>query len=203
MFDVCCWKDMDMVVSKDEIKKVCLKYNCMVLKNNEPAEGFEEMVKLKEDLHDIRMRNKIGQGSFNLKKDDFNKIVKKFKDKKKQAYDFLVKGGNKFKEAAFKLCKRMIEKEEFPTSFESTCLHQIYKGKGSKLDLSNSRFIHLKEWLPRTCDALVVGGMRSKILESSSIFQIGGQEGHMSQEHLFSLKSVIALKTRGNHLPTL
>ena len=103
------------------------------------------------------MRNKIGHGSFNLKKDDFDKIVKKFKDKKKQTYDFLVKGESKFKEALFKLYKRMIEKEEFPNSFESTCLHQIYKGKGSKLDLSNSRFIHLKEWLPRTCDALVVG----------------------------------------------
>ena len=36
--------------------------------------------------------------------------------------------------------------------------------------------------------------MKEKVLTSSSKFQIGGQEGHRSQEHLFSLKSVIALK---------
>ena len=36
--------------------------------------------------------------------------------------------------------------------------------------------------------------MKKKILSSSSKFQIGGQENHRSQEHLFSLKSVIALK---------
>ena len=184
----------DIVVSKEEIKRVCLEYNCGVLKNNEPEDNFEEMIKIKEDLHDLRMNNKIGQGAFAVKKEDFDNTVKKFKDKKKATYDFLVKGGTKFKEGVYKLCKRMIENEEFPTSFDSTCLSQIYKGKGSKLNLSNSRFIHLKEWLPRTCDALVVGGMKKTILESSSIFQIGGQEGHRSQEHLFSLKSVMAVK---------
>ena len=38
------------------------------------------------------------------------------------------------------------------------------------LDLSNNRFIHLKKWLPRTCDALVLGGMKETILEI--IFQL-------------------------------
>ena len=151
-------KTGDLIVAREEIKIASLEYNCDVLKNNEPEEGFKDMVEIKEKLHDGRMLNKIGEGSFEVKREYLNQIVKKFKDNKKATYDFLVKGGEKFKGAVFRLCKRMIEKEEFPSSFESTILNQIYKGKGSNLYLSNSRFIHLKKWLPRTCDALVVGG---------------------------------------------
>ena len=66
------------------------------------------------------------------------------------------------------------------------------KGKGKKDDLENSRYIHLKDWLPRTCDSLLVDLMKERILASSSIFQIGGQEGHRTQEHLFTLRSIIA-----------
>ena len=54
------------------------------------------------------------------------------------------------------------------------------KGKGSRLELGNNRYIHLKDWLPRTCDALIVDNMKPDILESSSIFQIGGQAGHIT-----------------------
>ena len=149
---------------------------------------------MKEDLHDKRMEEKIGKGSFKVHNQNFVKVLKKFEEKGKQSYDFIVKSGQEFKNAVYKLCKRIIENEEFPACFELTILQQIYKGKGSKAVLSNSRFIHLKEWLPRTCDALVVGGMKDKILTSSTKFQIGGQEGHRSQEHLFSLKSVLALR---------
>ena len=188
----------ELLVATEEIKRATLEYNCNVLKNNEAEEGFEELVKIKEDLHENRMRDKIGKGSFKVTGEDFNKVVKKFEEKRKQSYDFIVKAGQGFKNAVYRLCKRIIENEEIPACFELTILQQIYKGKGSKTDLSNSRFIHLKDWLPRTCDALVVGGMKTKILSSSTKFQIGGQEGHRSQEHLFSLKSVLALmESRG------
>ena len=60
----------------------------------------------------------------------------------------------------------------------------IYKGKGRKEELPNSRFIHCKSWLPRVAEAcLVEGGTR---------FQVGGQAGHRPKELLFSFKSVIA-----------
>ena len=87
----------------------------------------------------------------------------------------------------------MIEQEKFPVNFEKTILQQIYKGKGSKIELENSRFIHDKDWLPKTCDALIVNKMKPDILAASSIFQIGGQPGHRTQEHLFTMRSVVAL----------
>ena len=93
----------------------------------------------------------------------------------------------------YKLCKRIIENEEFPASFRKTILFMIWKQKGPAEVLKNSRFIHMKEgFLPRTCEALVVGKMKDTILESSSKYQVGGQPGHFPEEHIFTVKSVWA-----------
>jgi hypothetical protein len=86
----------------------------------------------------------------------------------------------------------MISDEEFPKRFEETTVFQLYEGKGKKDDLENSRYIHSKDWLPRTCDSSLFDLMKEKILASSRIFQIWGQEGHRTQEHLFPLRSIIA-----------
>ena len=71
----------------------------------------------------------------------------------------------------------------------------IYKGKGRKEELPNSRFIviHCKSWLPRVAEAcLVEGGIKKAMVEQSSQFQVGGQAGHRPEELLFTMKSVIA-----------
>ena len=91
----------------------------------------------------------------------------------------------------FSLCKRMLEDESFPLSFDNTTLHQIYKGKGKKEALTNNRYIHSKEWLPRTVEAMVVEVMKEGILSNSSPYQIGGQPGHRPQEHIFTMKSIL------------
>jgi hypothetical protein len=117
----------------------------------------------------------VQEGSFIPSKEGFNKVIKKFKENDKRNYDFLIKAGDKFKDAVYRLCRRMIEKEQFPRSFENTTLHQIYKGKGKREVLSNNRYIHSKEWLPRTAEALVVDNMKETILRGSSPYQIGGQ----------------------------
>ena len=118
----------------------------------------------------------------------------RFEDKKKKLYNFLVKAGDEFKEAIFCLCKRILEDEEIPERFYLTQLLQLYKGKGSAQELKNSRFLHLKEWLPRLCEAMVVEGGLS--LKNSTKFQIGGQPGMRTQFHLFAVKSVIGMRER-------
>ena len=82
--------------------------------------------------------------------------------------------------------------EEFPRAFDYTTLNQIFKGKGRREVLSNNRYIHGKDWLPRITEGMVVEEMKVKILDSSSPYQIGGQPGHQPQEHIFTIKSIIA-----------
>ena len=87
----------------------------------------------------------------------------------------------------------MFEEEVFPSQFKETNLHMIYKGKGKKQELSNSRFIHCKEWMARAAESLVVSdGLKPFLLAGSSPYQVGGQPGHRPEEMVYVMKSFIS-----------
>ena len=105
----------------------------------------------------------------------------------------ITKSGKKFKDAIFTLAKRMLDEENFSKNFDDTILNQIWKQKGQKSVLKNNRYIHSKGWLQRTVEAMVVMEMKSPILLASTPYHIGGQEGNRSQQHLFTVRSVMAI----------
>ena len=113
--------------------------------------------------------------------------------KKSATYSFIDNTGLQYKLAIFKLCKAFIKNDAFPSSFDNTTLVRLPK-KGSKLHLDNSRFIHVKQWLPRLVEALAVRGMKDDILSAGSKCQIGGCPGQRTQFHLFVVRSLIALQ---------
>ena len=82
--------------------------------------------------------------------------------------------GLEFIMAIFKVCKRFINTEEFPNSFNITTLIQIPK-KGSLTDLDNSRFMHMKHLIPRLCEDVAVGRMKDEIISAGIKYQIGGK----------------------------
>ena len=87
----------------------------------------------------------------------------------------------------------MCTEETFPSEFQNTTLHMVFKGKGRKEVLSDNRFIHSKTWFPRLVEGLVVeGGLRSALIGGSSMYQIGGQPRHRPEELVFVIKSIIA-----------
>ena len=87
----------------------------------------------------------------------------------------------------------MFTEERFPTVLQNTTLHMLPKGSGRKEVVPENRFIHCKEWWPRAAEGLVVeDGLKEPLLAGSSIYQIGGQPGHRSEEHMFVFKSVVA-----------
>ena len=85
------------------------------------------------------------EDGFIIDKEDFEVVVKKLGTKSTHSYDFLLKGGPKYREVMFKFCKSMMEKEEFPSSFRKTLLNMIWERKGAAEILKNNRFIHTKE----------------------------------------------------------
>ena len=142
-------------------------------------------------------------GDFSPQKETFDELIKKFQRSKKPNYNFLVKASQSFKDKVFEFSKMMIQKEDFPECFRETTLHMIFKGgKGRKHILSDNRFVHSKFWFPRTVEGLVVvGGLKETLVGRSSIYQIGGQPGHRSEEHVFVLKSIVArYKAQGKPL---
>ena len=123
----------------------------------------------------------------------FEQNLIKFKRSNKRSYDFFTRAGKGFQNIVFKFCEKMFEQEDFPKDFDKTILHMIYKGSGRPELLGNNRFIHCKSWFPRVVEGLVVeGGLRSPLLDKSSMFQVGGQPGHRTEELVFTMKSIIA-----------
>ena len=179
----------------DRIKEVTLTQCINTFKKNDPEGDVETIVELRDKLHLKRMKKDKKSEPMIIFKDEFNETVQKFEIKNKHSYDFLTKAGNRFKNSVYKLCKRFIMDEDFPDRFSETVLHQIWKGKYPKEDLSNHRFIHIKDWLPRCCEALAVSRMKPNILSASTKYQIGGLQNHQVEEHLITLKAIVSRST--------
>ena len=116
--------------------------------------------------------------------------------KNKQAYHFLTKAGTSFQTSMFKLCRRLIQEEQFPAVFNKTLLKQLWKRKGRRENLDNHRYIHLKDWKARLVEVLVTEMMKEDILKSGTKYQIGGIPGHRIEEHLIVLKSLIQARMK-------
>ena len=58
--------------------------------------------------------------------------------------------------------------------------------------LKNNRFLHMRNVLARTVDAIVVKQMKQPLISKLSIYQVGGLPGHSILEHLLTIKTVLA-----------
>ena len=129
---------------------------------------------------------------FEVDMEEYDEVVRKFKGKSTNTYDFLTRSGDRYQEAMGNFVQRLIKEETFPEDFKKTVLQMIWKGKEQADVLKNSRFLHMKPFLPRACEAVVVGRMKEKILQASCIYQVGGQPDHSTDESIFVIKSLMA-----------
>ena len=72
-----------------------------------------------------------------------------------------------------------------------TVAHHLYKGKCKMTEFSNQRFIHTKDQNQKAFEHVIMDKAKPKIIEGCTKYQIGALPKHRSQEHLFTLKSVI------------
>ena len=187
----------ELLVTKDAIKKATVKYCATNLKGNTSDKTVEAIVKERRIVQ-LKMMEEDKDETLEVNKSDFIDVIDKFSKKPTKTYDFLVKAGKKYQNAIFKLCKRIIDHEDVPDSFRQTVLYMIWKRKGPMNVLKNNRFLHIKDVLARTVDALIVAKMKQPIVESSSIYQVGGLPGHSTEEHLLTLKTVMANNEKNN-----
>ena len=125
--------------------------------------------------------------------EDFNKTLDKLKKKSKEKYKFILMAGDSLKQLLFRLFKKIWNQECRPQQWKKTTIIQLYKGKKEINDLNNHRNIHMKEDLPKAFETAVVDFSKPKIVKKCSKFQIGGMPGHRPAEHLFCIKSTMAL----------
>ena len=119
----------------------------------------------------------------------YNKVSDRIKGKKKNMFGPIINAGEKYQDAIFEYMRRIINNEEIPFEFSATSLIPIWKKKGSALDLNMMRYIHLKSWEAKLCEALVTEKMKPNIVKACPSIQIGGIPKSSCSEHLLTLKT--------------
>ena len=180
------------LTKRKDIKEAALSYCVDLLTNRSPKSGYEEDLMLVDLVHEARMEE-IVVHDIEFSKTIFENSLKDLKKKNKDKYEFILKGGNDFKEALFKLCGLVWGSEEKPDQWRKTMIIQLFKGKGEKNEFSNQRNIHTKLDVPKIFGHMVMSQAKEKIISNMTKYQIGTKTGHRAQEHLFTLKSVISL----------
>ena len=79
----------------------------------------------------------------------FEKALAEMAKKKSEKYGFILKSGNLYKNALFKLFKSVSEHEVKPESWRKTTILQVPKGRKDPQNLNFMRNIHLKDPTPK------------------------------------------------------
>ena len=119
----------------------------------------------------------------------YKAVLKHIKKKNKNMFRHINKAGEQFKHAMFVYMSHFMNNELVPDTYDYTKLFGLWKGKGSKLDLNMTRYIHGKEWDAKFLEALVSERMKALITKHCPKMQIGGMKGNSSSEHLIVVKT--------------
>jgi len=186
-------KTGELITDETEIKQVSLEHNIKILTKNAPRKQDEEKFEKMRVAHELTM-NKKDLDAWTLEKTMFDKVCKKIKLKNKNLYNLFNRAGEDYKEAIFEYMAKLIKTESIPKSFLNTSLTQIWKKKGSALDLNNMRFIHMRHWHSKLIEALVTEKMKADIVEATPQIQLGGMPGASCVDHLVVLKTWMKYK---------
>ena len=85
------------------------------------------------------------------------------------------------------LLKRFYDSEQLPSEFSKTSLQALYKNQGSRKDLSNYRFLHLKNLWAKCFEYLVMNKIKQTMYQSFNEAQIGGLPKSRTTEHFYVL----------------
>ena len=186
-------KTGELITDEKEIKRVSLEHNVKILTKNAPRKQDEEKFEKMRIAHE-RTMNETDLDAWTLEKPMFDKVCKKIKLKNKNLYNLFNKAGDEYKNAIFEYMAKMIKTERIPKSFLNTSLTQIWKKKGSALDLNNMRFIHMRHWHSKLIEALITEKMKADIVEATPQIQLGGMPGASCVDHLVVLKTWMKYK---------
>ena len=178
----------ELITEYEAIKETTLNHTVKILTKNKLREQDKKEHAEKMENHIKIMENK-DINEWKLDRETFKIVVNRIKEKGKKMFDPFNKAGDAFKDAIFHYMSKIIDSEEIPLEFSETRLIPIWKKKGSALDLNMMRYVHMKSWQAKLCEALVTQTMKDQIVKACPKIQIGGIPKSQSVEHLVTLKT--------------
>ena len=183
----------ELITDEGEIKEISLEHNVKILTKDKPRPEDKGLIERKKRDHE-KIMQKNDKDLWELDRNTYKAVTDKIKAKNKNVFNLFNISGPAYKEATFRLMAKLIQKEEVPREYIKISLFQIWKKKGSALDLNNMRFVHLRCWRSKLMEALVTQTMKSNIVKATPKIQLGGMPGASSVEHLVTLKTWMKMK---------
>ena len=181
------------VLEPEEIKQVSLRYCVQLLTNRLPNPEYVDQYELKKTLHLIRMQEYIEGDIEELTWDMFHKSLRKISQKPGDKYKFILRGGQSLINAIYNILYSVWKTEIIPSDWHKSELVQLFKGRGSISNLDNMRHIHIKSETAKLFGHIVMSEAKENIYKKMTKFQIATKPGHRSSEHLYVIKSIVAL----------
>ena len=188
-----------MTRTREETLDVTLKYNYDLLRKDKEDErgpsssrDDQELTEAKEAMVKLAMAQKEFKEDEELDREDFERVIEKIKLNNKNVYRDFMMAGSKFKNAIFHFYSMCYKQEKMPESFYETELLKLYKGKGVRSELKSNRFIHLKGWMAKTYEKMLMTKMEAKMFAATPEFQVGGQKMGSTNEHLLAM--IVAMR---------
>ena len=106
-------------------------------------------------------------------------------------------GGKSMKNSIVRMMKTIYQKEEFPKEWNESYIKNIYKGKGSKKELSNYRGLIISSHLPKLFEKIIEKKERNN-LQNMSEYQCGARKGKSIREHHLTIRAIKELAKKEN-----
>ena len=130
-----------------------------------------------------------------IEDDDSKEPITKEEFEECDCYLDFVRAGPKFKMVVFALVQKIFLTGIVPVSFKKTTLMKLYK-KGDQKLLSNYRFLHLKHWLPKITEKVIMKRLKRKMSAATPQFQLGGRAKASCVEHLVTLSTLLQVREK-------
>ena len=181
-----------VVESREEIYEATIRHNQKTLSQNEDqSECYRQLTEFKlQYIEWAKLVESQDPKDDTLYLEEYLEVVKELQGRNKTCYADMKKWGPNFRIFVYWLLKRMYEREEVPDEFLQTNLQALYK-KGSRMDLGNYRFLHLKTCLAKLFETLVMRKVKPDLWNKYPESQIGGCPASRTTEHLYTLLALM------------
>ena len=181
-----------IVETRKEIYKATVKHNEITLEQNEgQAECYKQLTEFKVQYVEwAKMIESEDPKDETIYLEEYLIVLNELQSRNKSCYADIKKWGPRFRIFVYWLMKRMYEEEQVPEDFLKTNLQALYK-KGSRMELGNYRFLHLKESFAKIFETLVMRKVKADMWAKFPTSQIGGCPASRTTEHLYLLISLM------------
>ena len=194
-------KEGNEITNPEGIKNRVSEYYDDLYEYNEIKEGYKEYQEKLENFIKLCWKSKE-EPKQELKDSEIEDNIKRLEENKAVGPDhfnneMIKNGGRSMKESIKRMMKVIYETEELPNDWNRAYIKNIYKGKGSKKEISNYRGLILNSHLPKLFEKIIESKERDA-LQNMSEYQCGARKGKSIREHHLTIRTIKEIAKREN-----